>query len=321
MKITDNTAEVAVIVGRFQAPFLHEGHREILDLVTKAHPRVLIFLGLSPLKCTFNNPYDFATRKSMIEALYPDVELLYIDDVGNNELWSKNLDRQIAKAVGPGLKVVLYGSRDSFINGYIGQYPTIELIPSKFISASEIRKRIGIKGKNSQDFREGVAWAVQNQFPSFKATVDLAIVDYDNKRILFGQKPNDELLRFVGGFTDVDKDKCAEEAAIREGKEETALELTVEGYLGSTLVNDWRYRRERDKIMTFFYVMRYQGGNPVPQDDIKSLSWKKFGEITEADFVPAHRPLILMLNDYFKNEILRLSEQQNFNPVSGINNK
>ena len=172
---------------------------------------MLIFLGLSPLKCSVNNPLDFSARKAMIEATYPNVELLYIEDVGNNELWSKNLDRQISKAVGPNLKVVLYGSRDSFINGYIGRYSTIELIPSKIISASEIRRQVGIKSKS-----------------------------------------------------------------------------------------------EVDKIMTFFYVMRYQGGNPVPRDDIKSLSWKKFGEITEADVVPSHRPLLSMLNDYFKNEILRL---------------
>ena len=306
MKTTDNTADVGVIVGRFQAPFLHEGHREILDQVTKTHPRVLIFLGLSPLKCSVNNPLDFASRKAMIEATYPNVELLYIEDVGNNELWSKNLDRQISKAVGPNLKVVLYGSRDSFINGYIGRYATIELVPSKIISASEIRRQVGIKSKSTQEFREGVVWAVENQFPSFKATVDLGIVDYDNKRLLMGQKPNEDLIRFIGGFTDPLKDKSAEDACVREGKEETSLELTVEGYIGSALVNDWRYRREVDKIMTFFYVMRYQGGNPVPRDDIKSLSWKKFGEITEADVVPSHRPLLSMLNDYFKNEILRL---------------
>ena len=306
MKTTDNTADVGVIVGRFQAPFLHEGHREILDQVTKTHPRVLIFLGLSPLKCSVNNPLDFSARKAMIEATYPNVELLYIEDVGNNELWSKNLDRQISKAVGPNLKVVLYGSRDSFINGYIGRYSTIELIPSKIISASEIRRQVGIKSKSTQEFREGVVWAVENQFPSFKATVDLGIVDYDNKRLLMGQKPNEDLIRFIGGFTDPAKDKSAEDACVREGREETSLELTVEGYIGSALVNDWRYRREVDKIMTFFYVMRYQGGNPVPRDDIKSLSWKKFGEITEADVVPSHRPLLSMLNDYFKNEILRL---------------
>lgn len=306
MKTTDQNAEVGVIVARFQSPFLHEGHKEILDIVRANHPRVLIFLGLSPLKCTFNNPFDFAIRKAMIEESYRDVEVLYIDDVGNNELWSKNLDRMIAKTVGPNLKVVLYGSRDSFIDGYLGHYPTIELVPSKYISASEIRKRIGIKGKNTQDFREGVVYAVQNQFPAFIPTVDLAIIDYDKRRVLLGQKPNQDLLRFPGGFTDPAKDKSAEQAAVREGKEETSLDLVVTGYIGSTMVDDWRYRREQNKIMTFFYVMKYMGGDPKASDDLKFVCWKNFGEISEGDIVYEHRPLLSMLNDYFKNEVLRL---------------
>jgi bifunctional NMN adenylyltransferase/nudix hydrolase len=306
MKTTDNDAEVGVIVARFQSPFLHEGHKEILDTVRAAHPRVLIFLGLSPLKCTFNNPFDFAIRKAMIEEAYQDIEVLYIDDVGHNEIWSKNLDKQIAKTVGPNLRVVLYGSRDSFINGYMGHYPTVELVPSKYISASEVRRRIGIKGKNTQDFREGVVFAVQNQYPSFKATVDLGIVDYDKKRLLLAQKPNADLWQLVGGFTDPAKDKSAEDAARREGKEETSLDLELVGYVGSSIVDDWRYRREQDKILTFLYVMRYIGGEPKARDDIKFVKWAQFGEISEGDIMPMHRPLLSMLNDYFKGEILRL---------------
>jgi|FAXJ01.1.fsa_nt_gi bifunctional NMN adenylyltransferase/nudix hydrolase len=306
MKTTENNAEVGVIVARFQSPILHEGHREILDAVRSYHTRVIVFLGLSPLKCTINNPYDFGIRKAMIEEVYHDVEVLYIDDIGHNELWSKNLDRQIAKTVGPGLKVVLYGSRDSFINSYTGHYPTIELVPSKYISASEIRKRTGIKPKTTQDFREGIVYAVQNQFPSFKATVDLAIIDHNKRRLLLAQKPNQDLLQFVGGFTDVFKDKSAEDTARREGKEETGLELLLEGYVGSALIDDWRYRREQDKILTFFYVMRYQGGEPVAKDDIRYVAWKNFGELNEGELMPMHRPLLSMLNDYFKNEILRL---------------
>jgi bifunctional NMN adenylyltransferase/nudix hydrolase len=308
MKTTDNNADVGVIVARFQSPFLHEGHREIIELVRAAHPRVLIFLGLSPLKCTTNNTYDFGMRKAMIEETYKDLEVLYIDDVGDNEIWSKNLDKQISRTVGPNLKVVLYGSRDSFINGYTGHYPTIELIPSKFISASEIRRRIGIKGKNTQDFREGMCYAVQNQYPSFKATVDLGIVDYDKRRLLLAQKPDRTLWQLVGGFTDPKKDKSAEDAARREGKEETTLDLELMGYVGSALVDDYRYRSEQDKILTFLYVMKYIGGEPKAKDDIRFVRWAEFGKLSLEEIMPMHRPLISMLNDYFKGEILSLQK-------------
>jgi len=59
--------EIGVIVGRFQTPFLHEGHWEIINYVTYKHPRVFVFLGQSPLKCTQNDPLDFNTRRAMIE--------------------------------------------------------------------------------------------------------------------------------------------------------------------------------------------------------------------------------------------------------------
>ena len=300
MKTTDQNAEVAVMVARFQTPFLHEGHKEILDMVTKNHPRVIVCLGLSPLKCTFKNPYDFAIRKQMVEESYPNVEVLYIDDVGDNDVWSKNLDKLIAKNVGPNLKVVLYGSRDSFIPAYSGKYPTIELMPNKIISASEIRRQAGIKSLRSLDFRVGIAYAVENQYASFKPTVDMAIINFATNELLLAQKPNEDLLRFPGGFMDPSKDKSAEEAAIRESKEETSLDVVVNAYIGSTLIDDSRYRGEQDKIMTFFYLMGYNGEMPVASDDIKFVCWKKLNEIKDEDIIKIHRPLFQMLRNFLK---------------------
>ncbi len=307
MKLVEQNADVGVIVGRFQSPVLHDGYLEVITTVANAHPRVIIYLGLSPLKFTKKNPLDYGCRRAMIEERFPGVEVYYIDDVGNNEKWSRKLDEQIRKAVGPDLKVVLYGSRDSFINSYTGKYPTVELVPSKIVSATEYRKAAGIKALKSADFRMGIVHAVENQDVKVVPAVDLAIIDYDKKQLLLARKPNEDFLRFVGGKIDAEKDKSAEGACVREGKEETGLDLTVEGYVGSALVDDWKYRSERDKIMAWLYVMRYTGGNPEAMDDIEYVTWKKFGEISEADLMPVHRPLLLMLNDYFKNEILRLA--------------
>lgn len=302
MKTTTQIAEVGVIVARFQSPFLHEGHLEILDVVRNGHPRVIVFLGNSPLRYTFNNPYDYATRRAMLEEKFPDIEVYYIDDVGDNELWSKNLDRQIHKTVGPNLKTVLYGSRDSFIRAYSGKYPTIELVPSKFVSATEIRKKVGIKCKGTQDFREGICCATQNQYPSVKPTVDLAIINFDTGEMLVARKPNQGKLRFVGGFIDPKKDVTAEGAAVREGKEETQLGLNVYGYIGSTLIDDWRYRSEQDKIMTFFYAMRYTAGTPVAKDDVEYVCWKKISEIQEDEIMAEHIPLLIMFKHWWDDK-------------------
>jgi bifunctional NMN adenylyltransferase/nudix hydrolase len=301
----ENNAEVGVIVARFQSPFLHEGHLEILNAVISKHPRVIVFLGLSPLKCTFNNPYDFSIRKAMLEEKFPNVETFYIEDVGDNGVWSQNLDRMIAKSVGPSHKVVLYGSRDSFIRAYSGRYPTVELVPTKYISASEIRREAGIKAKNTLDFRLGIAHAVQNQFPSFKLAVDMAVINFETDELLFARKPGRKLLCFPGGFTDPSKDMCIEDAAIRETQEETGLVTEIYRYVGSTKVDDARYKAEQDKIMSALFIMKYIEGTPKAADDIEFVTWKKFGQFGDTEVSDNHRPLLHMLNANLGNVILR----------------
>lgn len=299
MKTITQSADVGIIVARFQCPFLHEGHLEIINNVMSNHPRTIIFLGLSPLKCSYNNPFDFTIRKEMIEEVFPNVEILYIEDVGDNGVWSSNLDRLISRTLGPNSTALLYGSRDSFINSYKGKYPTLELIPNKIISASEIRKQIGIKVKHTLDFRIGIVHALQNQFPSCKPTVDTAIVNFSTNELLLARKPNQTLLRFPGGFMDPALDKSAEDAAIREAKEETNLITKVRSYIGSTICNDVRYRSEPDKIMTFLFAMSYEGGEAIANDDIEFVCWKSIDNIQESDIVNGHRPLLKMFNEWY----------------------
>jgi len=289
---------VGVIVARFQSPYLHEGHVDIITQVLSHHPRVIIFLGNSPVRCSKNNPLDFQARKAMIETKFPNVEVYYIDDIGNNELWSKNLDQLIRKNIGPNGTAVLYGSRDSFVAAYSGKFPTIELVPNKFISAREIRKNVGIKFKNTQEFREGVVWAVENQYPSVHPTVDFAIVNFYKQEVLLARKPNEELLRFPGGFADTNTPSY-EADVLREAKEETGLEFTsYPVYIGSTLIDDWRYRSEQNKIKTLMFIVKYNGGEPKANDDIADVRWVEISNLKENDIVPTHRPLMEMLQKW-----------------------
>jgi bifunctional NMN adenylyltransferase/nudix hydrolase len=303
MKTTQN-AEVGVIVARFQTPFLHEGHVDILNQVLANHPRVLVFLGNSPVRCSKNNPLDFQARKAMIEQKYPQVELHYIDDVGNNEVWSKNLDQQIRKNIGPSQKPILYGSRDSFIKAYTGKYPTIELVPNKIISASEIRKACGIKAKATQEFREGVIWAVENQFPVVVTTVDMAVVNYAKMEVLMAKKPHEETLRFPGGHAETTTPSF-EADALKELKEETGLTFTKEPlYIGSTLIDSWRYRSEASKLKTLMFVLEYEGGTPVADDDIAFVKWVKFDELSLKDTTREHQPLLELLVKHLNKYLL-----------------
>lgn len=291
MSEVSKKADVGVIVGRFQTPELHDPHKELISSVVGKHDRTIVILGLSPLKATWNNPMDFDARKSMILEDFPNVTIVYVKDVHDDLLWSANLDSIIVDLVGPTHTVMLYGGRDSFIQCYKGKFPTTELESTIIISASEIRRKISINSKRTKDFRAGVIWATQNRYPAAIPTVDIAIVDKNKHRILLGRKPHESQFRFPGGFVDPEKDDCVEAAACREAREETGLEISDVEYIGSLKVDDWRYRREKDKIITSIFVANYIFGAPVPGDDICELRWFDF-PLTGFELVPEHRPLL-----------------------------
>lgn len=306
VKVTDNNQDVGIVVGRFQVHELHEAHIDLINTVVNKHDKVIIFLGLSPVRGTLTNPLDFEARKQMILERYPHVNVLYIDDVRDDELWSKKLDDQIGRLTGPMQTVALYGSRDSFIAHYKGRYNTIELEPDTIISGTEIRKRIRNKVKPSADFRAGAIWATGFRYPTVFTTVDIAIFDDDN-RLLLAKKPGENFYRFVGGFSDP-KSQNFEQDARRETVEETGLEVSDPIYIGSQTIDDWRFRSGNDCIRTLFFAVKRIYGTANAQDDIESLKWFNLKDLKEQDIMEEHRGLFKMLLD-------------NLHKINFVNNK
>jgi bifunctional NMN adenylyltransferase/nudix hydrolase len=298
-KAESPTADVGIIIGRFQIHELHEGHIDLIQSVCNIHPKVIIFLGLSPVLTTQNNPLDFESRKQMILEKFPHVNVLYIKDQKSDKEWSKDLDEKIKDLVTPNQSVTLYGSRDSFIKYYTGKYPTQELVQERYISASEIRKGICKKVKNTPEFRAGVIWASGNRFPTCFPCVDIAIFNEDYTKILLAKKSKESLYRFVGGFADP-KSNCYESDAIREVQEETGLEIGDLKYIGSTIINDFRYNREIDKIKTLFFIGKILFGRPEANDDICEVKFFDIDKLKEADIMPEHNLLFDMLKKYLK---------------------
>jgi bifunctional NMN adenylyltransferase/nudix hydrolase len=263
------SADVGVIVARFQVAELHEGHKELLDTIKSRHDKVIVFLGLSPAKSTVNNPLDFEARKQMILEDYPDVIIMYVKDQLKNEVWSKLLDEKIGDLVTPEQSVALYGSRDSFIPCYKGRYTTIELEQNSYVSGRDERKKISNKVKSSEDFRKGAIWSTTNQWPKAMPTIDVAILTDKKDKLLLARKPNETKYRFVGGF--VEPGHNLEQTVRKEAQEETHLEVDGIEYVGSMFMDDWRYRNERDKIVTTFFTATIVFGRPEPDDDIEEV--------------------------------------------------
>ena len=295
-KVTKAT-DVAVIVGRFQVNELHEAHIDLITSVLNKHDRVLLFLGNSTIRNTLNNPLDYRARRTMIADKFPTVEIHYINDNPSDTAWTKNLDKLIGEQLLPMQTVTLYGSRDSFLKCYTGKFNTCELEATTFISGTEVRRRVCNNYPPTADYRAGMIAATAYRFPTAFQTVDIAVVN-DKGELLLARKPEEKKWRFIGGFSDP-ASVSLEEDAKREVQEEAGVEVGNITYLGSTLINDWRYRGEIDKIKTALFVAKYVFGKPEGADDVAEVKWVSINNLTKNDIVETHHVLIDMFNQKF----------------------
>lgn len=301
MKLQEDIFDVGVAVGRFQVASLHWAHHDLIEQVCKRHDKVLVFVGLSAVKGGRENPLDFEARKQMILADFPNVTVGYVEDSVSDAVWSKNFDREVRKLLTPSQSVVVYGGRDSFIERYHGKLPTRQFEQESYTSGSEQRRHIASHStKGTSEFREGVIWGVFNRFATCFPTVDIEIRDETETKILLGRKPDETQFRLPGGFIDPEKDKTAESAARREAYEETRITITDPKYVASVVVDDWRYRNEVDKIMTFVFRAKVLQG-PVltgirsDLDDLAETRWFEVAKIKRNEIVSTHHPLFDVL--------------------------
>ncbi|MBI2888855.1 MAG: NUDIX domain-containing protein [Candidatus Liptonbacteria bacterium] len=279
---------VGVVIGRFQVPRLHEGHRHLLSLVEARHKDVLIMVGTTEAFPTPRNPLSFEMRARMLAELFPHATIFPLPDHPSDDEWVKAVDSLIASSF-PSRDAVLYGSRDSCIKEYSGRHR--RHFVAQVASPRGTDERIGAAVRHSEDFRRGFIYAQTGRFPIVYPTVDIAVLNTETRSVLLGAKSYEyPLLRFIGGFVDV-SDASWEKAALRELAEETTLtEVRDLVYVGSATINDWRYRHTGDGIKTSFFCVRYVSGTPSPRDDIARLAWVPYAEL-RASLAPGHQPL------------------------------
>lgn len=296
MKAKTDRYDVGVIVGRFHVHELHEGHKQVIDHVVKSHDKVILFLGLAHLRNTLKNPLDLRARRQMFAEAYPKIDVHYIDDCHCDKLWSANLDREVRKHTSPNQKVLLYGSRDSFLAHYSGKIETCELEAETFISATEVRRKVCNGYFPNKDYRAGMIAATDNRYPTAFQCVDVAIYNDAGTEILLARKPDETKWRLFGGFSDP-RSKSLEADARREVMEEAGgIEITEPKYVGSTLIDDWRYRGEVDKIKTALFKATFVFGRPEGGDDIAEVRWFKISELKREQVMEVHHVLLDLLN-------------------------
>lgn len=301
--VDPSSAEIGVIMARFQVAELHEGHKQLINTVLHYHKKVIIFLGVSRKSADKNSPLDFANRRAMINEIYPNIIVLPQLDMRDDGKWSQTLDSQIGLPFGE-LSAVIYGSRDSFIPHYKGKYKVIEVLPKTPVNGTSERVAISREVVSSVDFRKGIIYKTFTQRPVTYPTVD--ILAYNEKyQVLLAKKPNEKLYRFIGGFVDR-TDENWEHAAKREFCEETGgCEIGQLQYVASGKINDWRYANSESGIMTTLFVGKFIYGSVIPSDDIAVLEWKNIDDINiETDIMPEHKELFEKAITFLKNNIL-----------------
>lgn len=296
-----NKYDIGVIVGRFQVPELSEGHKHLIDNVIESHSQVIVIIGVSPALGTKKNPLGYTARMQMIQQEYQNAIITHVLDINSDDKWSKNVDL-IIRSLCPIGSVCLYGGRDSFVGCYSGVYPTFELGITDKKEGTKIRDEVGKEVVNSVDFRKGMIYQTQNQYPKVFPTVDIAVVKKDKKewRVLMGKRSHDDLYRFPGGFVDPN-DESLEETAIRELIEEFDVEVDRDSlqYIGSNRQNDWRYDSPEERITTAFFRVDYMYGGNV-KDEFVSCDWILVSPWGYPKVTKSHRPLFEMLMNHLK---------------------
>jgi bifunctional NMN adenylyltransferase/nudix hydrolase len=290
-----------VIIARFQTPYLHGGHKYLIDEIRSKHNKVVVVLGVSTVKGSRRNPFDFYTRERLLKQYAPELMVLPLSDHPSDETWSKNLDTLLQNTF-PSESFILYGSRDCFMPYYNGHCQVVALPEFGEHSSTAIRNENSDKVLESVDFRMGINYAFQNTYSKVYPTVDIAVLKEGDTQVLLGKKHNAPEWRFPGGFSDPSDDSY-EAAARRELQEECGdLEINAMQYIGSAKIDDWRYRSEEDKIMTLFFKTQWVFGHAKANDDLKELGWFPVKELQvmmqQGAIVKEHHVLVnLLLNN------------------------
>jgi bifunctional NMN adenylyltransferase/nudix hydrolase len=286
---------VAVVVGRFQGPRIHPGQKKVLDFAVENYKHVLVVLGSTGGRPDADNPLPYDVRNAMIwEALtegrkhFPEFKIAELKDHPvSKHAWSLELDALVESRY-PGKEVVMCGSRKSFLFDYSGKHPKVEIPEVTGISGTNERRAIAVR--TSADFRAGIIWSVINRRDITYPTVDIAVVNEINERVmLIGKNRDGGKLRFPGGFAEPDDDSYEISASRELSEELPGVSVSSLRYIGSAKIDDRRYRG-KDKIKTLLFFGQHESGEPKAGDDADSAEWVPLSSLKEV-LIPIHQRL------------------------------
>jgi bifunctional NMN adenylyltransferase/nudix hydrolase len=286
---------LSVVIGRFQTPYLHCGHKELFDEAKKYSNRILVLIGVSSATGTDRNPLSYEQRREMIDtSIAKDIMLVFkplYDFPLSHKDWSNQVDELIEECGDK--EVIIFGGRDNSIEGYYsGKHKTRIIKGLTQNSATKLRKQIASQQAiYGHAARSAVIHHIENRYPIVYSTVDIVVYRQEDFKALVGKKGDKYC--FVGGFVDP-SDTTLKYAAIRELEEETGIKVTKNSvnYIDSIKIDDERYKGCKDSIMTHVFTTIH---NHLP--DLSKIKDKEFKDfrfigIDEIDLLhDFHKPI------------------------------
>lgn len=146
---TENGRSVGVLIGRFQTPALHDGHKALLRYVLGVRDEVCILVGVAPEQ-GLKNPLPYPAVEQMIRGEFQDdftdrrLHIHPLRDVPGEDLqWSHQIDTFL-QLLFPDQPLTLYSGRDSYKSSYHGRFrPVVDWYGyDGNVNASKVREEI-----------------------------------------------------------------------------------------------------------------------------------------------------------------------------------
>ena len=321
--------EYCLYIGRFQ-PF-HNGHYELLKEAFNQAENVIIAIGSHNLAPDTRNPWTSAQREAMITVALNDdekqrVKFIYVRDYYYlPNMWLADVQQQVYQAtegcddskicnIGatndfPQWKFIqmannekfphatkirdLYFTHDAAYKNHV--HPNVTQILESFKKTNEFKAL-----KTGYDFLVDyhIAWEGA-PFPPTFVTVD-AIVIRSGHVLVVRRKGalGKGLIALPGGF--LNQNETAQDAAIRELKEETGIKLSkeeLEKAIAGRKVFDYPERSLRGRTITHgFFIDLKRGPLPIVKgsDDADKAWWMSLREFEtrESEFFEDHFHII-----------------------------
>ena len=282
------------IVGSFQTYKFTREEKKYFKKLKKEYKDVIIVLKDSYI--TKDNPLTVKDRKLLFSKYLKIKNVIAVKKQKHKEHYYNLILNNIGSLNFNKTELLLDDKQDEIaINNHLKSISEKLYVYSNDNIKSFSNKKIKEPKRNVSNYLLGKISSILNLFPVCFSTVDIIVTKEidDEEHILLGQKKNgvkhDEWV-FIGGFVDKG-DRSARNAAARELKEESSLEISpkILNIVDNIEIDDWRYKDTEHSIFTTIFTVEISdkwsdyiiNNKEQAGDDIVNLKWIKPSEIEQ----------------------------------------